>query len=74
MKDPQLQPLVQLLDFGRSARNIKAPQSASAGALRAGHEYDVFRLLEETYQDWDNLQEETTKELKECLGKIQRLM
>jgi len=70
LRDPHLQPLVQLLDFGRAARNIKAPQSASAQALRAGHEYDVFRLLEETYSDYDDLKEETEMEVKDCQKEV----
>lgn len=66
LRDPESVPLVQLLDFGRSARNIKAAQSISAEALRAGHEYDVFRLLDEIHSDYDELQEQTTQEMKDC--------
>eukprot|EP00746_Dinoflagellata_sp_MGD_P008419 gnl/MRDRNA2_/MRDRNA2_116844_c0_seq1.p1 gnl/MRDRNA2_/MRDRNA2_116844_c0~~gnl/MRDRNA2_/MRDRNA2_116844_c0_seq1.p1 ORF type:complete len:733 (+),score=145.44 gnl/MRDRNA2_/MRDRNA2_116844_c0_seq1:125-2200(+) len=73
VKDPQLQPFVQLLDFGRAARNIRAAQSASTDALRAGHEYDVFRLMEEMCNDFDELKEQTTEELKECKKEITEL-
>lgn len=66
LRDPESSPLVQLLDFGRSGRNVKAAQSAEAEALRAGHDYDVFRLLEEIFNDYDVLQERTTQQLKDC--------
>jgi serine/threonine protein kinase len=39
LKDAHVQPLVQFLDFGRSARNVRASQSATAESMRAGHEY-----------------------------------
>jgi tRNA A-37 threonylcarbamoyl transferase component Bud32 len=73
VNNPQLQPMVQLLDFGRSARNTKASQSADSGALRAGHEYDVFRLCEETINDFEEMKEETTDTLKECKKEIAQL-
>eukprot|EP00747_Dinoflagellata_sp_TGD_P179308 gnl/TRDRNA2_/TRDRNA2_29921_c0_seq1.p1 gnl/TRDRNA2_/TRDRNA2_29921_c0~~gnl/TRDRNA2_/TRDRNA2_29921_c0_seq1.p1 ORF type:complete len:743 (+),score=137.28 gnl/TRDRNA2_/TRDRNA2_29921_c0_seq1:57-2231(+) len=66
LQDPDVHPVAQFLDFGRSARSTTASQSASADALRAGHEQDVFRLLEEMCNDYDYLKEQTQKDVKAC--------
>jgi len=66
LKDAHVQPLVQFLDFGRSARNVGASQSATAESMRAGHEYDVFRLLISLFEGIEELKEEKKEQWKEC--------
>eukprot|EP00443_Scrippsiella_acuminata_P008718 CAMPEP_0115363626 /NCGR_PEP_ID=MMETSP0270-20121206/103341_1 /TAXON_ID=71861 /ORGANISM="Scrippsiella trochoidea, Strain CCMP3099" /LENGTH=504 /DNA_ID=CAMNT_0002786281 /DNA_START=434 /DNA_END=1944 /DNA_ORIENTATION=+ len=66
VKNHDTQPLVQLIDFGRSARSIAAAQSGAVEALRAGHEYDTFRLLTELCQSYDEVHSEKNTELRAC--------
>merc|ERR1719221_1408826 len=73
LKDVETQPLVQVIDFGRSARNMKATQSSASAALRAGHEYDVFRLMQETIKAFDELETATNDALKECRRELRTL-
>jgi hypothetical protein len=72
VQDPE-QPLVRLLDFGRAARNRKATQGSSTDTLRAGHEYDVFRLIEETCSHYDELRDGTERDLKACDKEVAEL-
>jgi len=73
VKDHETQPLVQLLDFGRSARSIAAAQSGAAEAVRAGHEYDTFRLLTELCDSYDEIKSEKTEELRSCDRDVREL-
>jgi len=73
IKDPTAQPLAQVIDFGRSAQNRAPLGSGAAGALRAGHEYDVFRLLVELCDSFEELQEGVDKELKDCEKELREL-
>jgi len=73
LKDAHVQPLVQFLDFGRSARNVRASQSATAESMRAGHEYDVFRLLISLVEGFEELKEDKKEQWKECEKELREL-
>lgn len=72
LKDLASVPLVQLLDFGRSA-NAAAVRAGQVGALRAGHEYDVFRLIREICNSYEELHDATTEGLKNCEKEVREL-
>lgn len=71
--DASTQPVVQMLDFGRAARNTAALQNCAAEALRSGHEYDVFRLMEEIFVAFEDVEESTAERLKECGKELREL-
>jgi tRNA A-37 threonylcarbamoyl transferase component Bud32 len=73
LKDAHVQPLVQFLDFGRSARNVRASQSATAESMRAGHECDVFRLLTSLIEGFEELKEEKREQWRECEKELREL-
>jgi len=71
--DAHIRPVIRMIDFGRSARNFAAAQSGSADALRFGHELDVFRLITDLWENFDELQETKTASLRECEKEIRAL-
>lgn len=68
-------PVVQLLDFGRSAsRSLAPPQSrTSTQACRAGHEYDVCRFVVELCLSFENLVFERDELAQECRRELREL-
>jgi tRNA A-37 threonylcarbamoyl transferase component Bud32 len=75
LKEAQPVPIVQLIDFGRSAaRSLAPPQSrASTQACRAGHEYDVCRLVVELCESFENLVCERDELAQECKRELREL-
>lgn len=73
MKDAHSkQPIVQLIDFGRSAS--KAAVTGPCGdAFRAGHEYDVCRFIRELCSAFDELQRDFEDVVQECQKELREL-
>lgn len=65
------QPLL-LLDFGRSATSAGLSE-VYRYAFLAGHEYDVFRLVKETCDSFDEFEEEIAATRKSCEKEIRDL-
>eukprot|EP00929_Paragymnodinium_shiwhaense_P099032 TRINITY_DN6059_c0_g1_i1.p1 TRINITY_DN6059_c0_g1~~TRINITY_DN6059_c0_g1_i1.p1 ORF type:complete len:728 (-),score=162.76 TRINITY_DN6059_c0_g1_i1:477-2660(-) len=72
LKDMDTQPSVQLIDFGRAA-TCAGLEVDPGESLVAGHEYDVFRLMRELFDSFEELQEEHRDELKECEKEVREL-
>jgi tRNA A-37 threonylcarbamoyl transferase component Bud32 len=73
VKNHETQPLVQLIDFGRSARSIAPTQSGAQAALKGGHEVDVFRLIGALCETYDELHDEKQAQLKQCEREVKEL-
>jgi len=63
----------QLLDFGRSASSAGWDEVRGKYAFLAGHEYDVFRLVSEMCNSFEELEEEFVGSKKECQKEIRDL-
>ncbi|CAE8618371.1 unnamed protein product [Polarella glacialis] len=72
LKD-EAQPSILLLDFGRSSSSAGWEEARCREAFRAGHEYDVFRLLEELCNSYDELRFESEANVKECAKEMREL-
>jgi len=73
LTDPDAQPTVQIINFGRSCSSAGLQEGQSRDAFRAGHEYDVFRFITELCTSFDKLEtdaastkKEREKDLREC--------
>mmetsp|Transcript_100258 Transcript_100258/g.158023 ORF Transcript_100258/g.158023 Transcript_100258/m.158023 type:complete len:781 (+) Transcript_100258:57-2399(+) len=73
LQDADVQTPLLLLDFGRSSSNIGKDDPLRVEALRAGHEYDVYRLILEMCEAFDELVEEWQTAKKECEKELREL-
>jgi len=74
LKNPYAQPLAQVIDFGRSASTAGFnDERQTRESFYAGHEYDVFRLIEELIASFENLQYEVSSTAKECEKELREL-
>jgi tRNA A-37 threonylcarbamoyl transferase component Bud32 len=73
LQDEDVQEPLLLLDFGRSSNNAGKNDPIRAEAFRAGHEYDVFRLVVEMCTSYDELVEEWQTTKKECEKELREL-
>jgi tRNA A-37 threonylcarbamoyl transferase component Bud32 len=75
LEDLEAQGSIQLMDFGRSAHNAawREESRKSKEAFLGGHEYDIFRLLNEMLQAFEELREEFEANAKECEKEIREL-
>lgn len=77
LKDHDTNPSINFIDFGSSASSSawKTPGGGTSGAiyLKAGHEFDVFRLIGDLCEAFETLQEEFFATRKECERELREL-
>lgn len=74
LKDHETNPSIIFLDFGSSASSSawKTPGCGDT-YLRAGHEFDVFRLIGDACESFENLQDEFNATRKDCERELREL-
>lgn len=72
LKDMDSQCTVQLIDFGRAA-TCAGLQVDPGDSLVAGHEYDVFRLIRELIDSFDEVLQDHRDYIKECEKEVREL-
>jgi tRNA A-37 threonylcarbamoyl transferase component Bud32 len=73
LTDLEAQGPVTVIDFGRSSSSPGMNDPATADAFRAGHEYDVYRLVGELCGSFDELLDDYQVRKKECDKEVKEL-